>query len=482
MIPAEYRKSLTDPQSHRQQPSRGRPPSLHLLTEVAPARPVSTSPRSYQQSQSPFRYVRMETMMNEKGRPDETPMDTISAPKREEDVASSQTPNLYRPSASSSQPCCSHSNGAASSSARSSSHPRAPPSLLAVPRSSLHCDFAHHRKTRLYSLLKPWLPLILYLLTSLGFLLAIALWKEQVFQGLDDLSSWLKADERFGCAVLFFLIFLTTFPPLPLYSTFIVLSGYTFGPWTGALISYWAALAGALVVFVLSRYFFQETICRWLSRTQSVKRVVRAIEKRPKLLFLIRLAPYPYNVMNCLLAASPTLTLRTYATCTALSLFKVIIHTTLGSSIHSFAEYHVKPRPESASDGEEESTLAHYSTIAGIVLCVGIFVYLSYVARKAVNEELEDDVLPTHTDEEAIAFLSPGNDRVEEEEEEEEREDDGSVRGVMSEMPFRAATPTSSAAALSGIQSHPLQSAPRNSNGGGGWGRKGRGGNWTLPS
>jgi hypothetical protein len=29
--------------------------------------------------------------------------------------------------------------------------------------------------------------------------------------GLDNLSSWLKADEQFGYGVLFFLIFLTTF-------------------------------------------------------------------------------------------------------------------------------------------------------------------------------------------------------------------------------------------------------------------------------
>jgi len=32
-----------------------------------------------------------------------------------------------------------------------------------------------------------------------------------VFAGLDELSSWLKADENFGYGVLFFLIFLTTF-------------------------------------------------------------------------------------------------------------------------------------------------------------------------------------------------------------------------------------------------------------------------------
>ena len=160
------------------------------------------------------------------------------------------------------------------------------------------------------------------------------------------------------------------------------------------------------MVFTLSRTFFRASISRWLSCTTWIKRVVRAIENNPKLLFLIRLAPYPYNVMNCLLAASPSLTLRTYLLCTALSLPKLIIHTSIGSSIHSFAEYHVR-RPGSGESEDEGSTLSHYSTIAGIVLCLAIFVYLSYVTRKAVDEELQDeDAMEAAYSEERVAFLT----------------------------------------------------------------------------
>lgn len=247
----------------------------------------------------------------------------------------------------------------------------------------------------------------------------------QHHQGLDNLSHWLKSDEYVGYAAIFMLIFITTFresapprprvlhlsppsfaAPVPLYSTLIILSGYTYGAWTGAVISYAASLAGALVVFILSRTFFRTSIAHWLSCTLTIKRVVRAIEKRPKLLFLIRLAPYPYNVMNCLLAASPTLTLRTYTLCTALSLFKLIIHTSIGSSIRSFAEYHVVKPGETAPVRGDESALGHYSTIAGILLCLAIFFYLSYVARKAVDDELEDNIALPPDSEETMAFLS----------------------------------------------------------------------------
>ena len=169
------------------------------------------------------------------------------------------------------------------------------------------------------------------------------------------------------------------------------------------MVSYFAALFGAFAVFVLSRSYFRTSINRCLSHTASLKRVVRAIEKRPKLLFLIRLAPYPYNVMNALLAGSPTLTLRTYMTCTALSLFKVIIHTSIGASIHSFAEFHT---PDDLADGDPNKKadngdwLSQFSTGVGIFLCVALAVYLSYVARRAVDEELEhDDELLNHDDE-----------------------------------------------------------------------------------
>jgi uncharacterized membrane protein YdjX (TVP38/TMEM64 family) len=203
----------------------------------------------------------------------------------------------------------------------------------------------------------------------------------------------LQTDE-YGHAILFFLIFLTTFPPIPLYSTLTILSGYTFGPWTGAIISYLAALTGAITVFTISRTLLHDCISRWLNSTTTIKRVVRAIEKRPKLLFLIRLAPYPYNVMNALLAASPTLTFKTYTICTALSLFKVIIHTSLGASMHSFKDYH----PQSGDSSEQ--SLAQTWSIVGVLLCIAIFVYLSIVARRAVDEELDDD------SEERVAFLA----------------------------------------------------------------------------
>lgn len=230
-----------------------------------------------------------------------------------------------------------------------------------------------------------------------------------------------------------------------------MLAGYTWGTWTGFVLSYTSSLFGAIVVYFISRYFFGTSLISLLRHMPSFARTVRAVARNPKLLFLIRLAPYPYNVMNVLLAACPSLRWRTYIGCTALSLLKVVIHTSIGSGIRSFKSYHGVGEDgidDEKTESEQQSRdLAKWSTIIGAILCVLLFFYLSHVARKAVDSELEDEdmyecpngaLLPVHhrlrddlprsplyspsrhqrepsTAEERMAFLSPvGNDSDEE--------------------------------------------------------------------
>jgi uncharacterized membrane protein YdjX (TVP38/TMEM64 family) len=238
--------------------------------------------------------------------------------------------------------------------------------------------------------------------------------------------------------------------PFPLYSTLMMLAGYTWGTSTGFILSYTSSLFGAIVVYFISRYFFGTSLIALLRHMPSFARTVRAVSRNPKLLFLVRLAPYPYNVMNVLLAACPSLRWKTYIGCTAFSLLKVVIHTSIGSGIRSFKSYHGVGEGDGIDDEkttseQRSSDLAKWSTIIGVILCVLLFLYLGHIARKAVDVELEDEdmyecpnnsLLPVHrlredmsrspnsesrhqrepsTAEERMAFLSPvGNDSDEE--------------------------------------------------------------------
>ncbi|PWN86756.1 hypothetical protein FA10DRAFT_223330, partial [Acaromyces ingoldii] len=244
--------------------------------------------------------------------------------------------------------------------------------------------------------LRAYMPLLVWVAISLTSTFIVLTWHNQVFRALDRLASHLQKLGMAGRLILGALIFLTTFPPLPLYSTLIVLSGFTFGLFQGFVISYTAALAGAIVVYVLSRSVLRGWMFSLLDQSGGLKNVVRAIEKRPQLLFLIRLAPYPYNLMNTLLASAPTLTLRTYTLCTALALPKLLVHCALGTSIKNFAaasfgagNTQISSGANEAAASETAELIKHAAGFLGVGLCVGIFIYLFIVARRAVDEELE---------------------------------------------------------------------------------------------
>lgn len=279
-------------------------------------------------------------------------------------------------------------------------------------------------ETGVRSYYPPWLqayvPLLIWLGISLSSTALVIVFHAEVFVGLERMATYLQGMGLWGKCMLGSLIFLTTFPPLPLYSTLIMLCGFTFGLWQGFIISYIAALSGAIVVFTLSRTLLKEWMVGLLNKSGGLRKVVRAIEKQPKLLFLVRLAPYPYNLMNTLLASSPTLTLRTYVTCTALALPKLLIHVGLGTSIKSFSAYNGAGEGQSEEEAEAlraAENIKKWAGLVGVGLCVGIMIYLLSVARRAVDElddEGEDGYDFVLLDEEGNEVLSSDYDEDEE--------------------------------------------------------------------
>ncbi|KAI3489893.1 hypothetical protein L1887_45986 [Cichorium endivia] len=311
-------------------------------------------------------------------------------------------------------------------------------------------DAFRHPQTGMRSYYPPWLqayvPLLIWLGISLTSTALVITFHTEVFIGLDHMAAYLQGLGLRGKLMLGSLIFLTTFPPLPLYSTLIMLCGFTFGLWQGFIISYVAALSGAIVVFVLSRSLLREWMVGLLNKSGGLKKVVRAIEKQPKLLFLVRLAPYPYNLMNTLLASSPTLTMRTYVTCTALALPKLLIHTGLGTSIKNFAAYNGAAEgvsKEEAAASQTAENVKKWAGLVGIGLCIGIMVYLLSVARRAVDElddeadDAYDDVLLDDQGEELLS-----SDLDDEDGDEGDEVDDGRDRGAGVDMRERAGPST----------------------------------------
>ncbi|RIA91718.1 snare associated Golgi protein, partial [Glomus cerebriforme] len=187
--------------------------------------------------------------------------------------------------------------------------------------------------------LQPWALFIIWAILSIITLCIVLIYHKEIILMLDKFAHSVKLMGIVGGIIFYLMIFLTTFPLIIGYSTLITLSGFIFGFGIGFFISYTAALTGAITVFYLSRKWFKKSVGKLLHKNNSMGAVVKAVEKKGfKLLFLIRLAPYPYNVLNTLLSATH-LSLKTFTGATALSLFKLMIHVWIGSQLSSFSTH-----------------------------------------------------------------------------------------------------------------------------------------------
>lgn len=91
---------------------------------------------------------------------------------------------------------------------------RSPAPVHYPPQSREPCEDSRCLSCGWFSNLSPrsrlWLSFGAWGATSIGFILAIAFWKKEVFTGLDNLSHWLAAQGFKGYAIIFLLIFVTT--------------------------------------------------------------------------------------------------------------------------------------------------------------------------------------------------------------------------------------------------------------------------------
>jgi len=213
-------------------------PSLHLVTSATPAQPISTRVQNHKQSESPFRYLN-ERLGNERAldEKDQTPLADISSSSGRRASSTSRATHRSSPSNSRSPtPTPSHHRTHTKQSSQRG-RPATPVTLLVPagngrgPASRRAGQLERSLRPSLFTRLQPWIPIILYGISSLGFVVAIAFWRTEIFQGmgsllrtrcpaadppnpflgLDDLSHRLQEESSYGYGVIFLLIWITTF-------------------------------------------------------------------------------------------------------------------------------------------------------------------------------------------------------------------------------------------------------------------------------
>ncbi|KAI8066178.1 snare associated Golgi protein-domain-containing protein [Thamnidium elegans] len=209
------------------------------------------------------------------------------------------------------------------------------------------------------------------------------------------------------------LIFSSAFPPVIGYGTYQTLSGFTFGFQIGFPISYFSALLGAIVCFSLSRMFLKARVARMLSKYPNLEAVVHAVEKKGfKLFILIRLSPYPFNLLNVVFAAT-NISLFHFAAGTALTLLKIALHVYIGANLTSLAKHILGEEEDLTEDEIRVEKLKSFAMVVGTIITFIGMAYIYRVAKAAIKEanlDQPEHFLPPRDDEEegvSLTLLGP---------------------------------------------------------------------------
>ncbi len=158
------------------------------------------------------------------------------------------------------------------------------------------------------------------------FIIVFATHKEDVIHALTSFSLWLNTHPA-GPILVFLMIALTACPPMPGYSTMVIFTGFVYRM-EGWFIASSAAVFGASIVFLITRNF---KIGFTMDRNWMV--IAKIIEKKGLwFVLLLRLAPSPFNLSNVIFAVTKV-KYSTFASATALSTIKLLMHVYLGSFV-----------------------------------------------------------------------------------------------------------------------------------------------------
>ncbi|PSN63364.1 hypothetical protein BS50DRAFT_110278 [Corynespora cassiicola Philippines] len=239
-------------------------------------------------------------------------------------------------------------------------------------------DKMNRRAMGQYNKLSP-VQKILFIVGGLtAFVLSILflVYNERIFHSMLPVAKKWR-DIPAGWLILWFLIFVVSFPPLIGYSSLLTIAGFVYGFPNGWFIAATATVCGSTAAFILSRSLLKTYVHRLVANDKRFAALALTLKHDGlKLLVMIRMCPLPYSISNGAVATFPTVHWASFGLATAIVSPKLMLHIFIGSQLEKIAESGGKMDPGTKA-------LSYVSIGIGAVagIATGWFMYQKTKAR-----------------------------------------------------------------------------------------------------
>jgi uncharacterized membrane protein YdjX (TVP38/TMEM64 family) len=207
-----------------------------------------------------------------------------------------------------------------------------------------------------------------------------------------DVRSWLQAaliwvDSLGLWAPVGFILLYNVATVLLLPGAVLTLGGgVLFGLWWGTVYVLIAATLGATIAFLMGRHLARDWVLRKIQSNRKFKAIDQAVAQQGfKIVFLTRLSPvFPFNLLNYTFGITKV-SLKDYVLGSIGMLPGTLLYVYIGSLVSSLA---LLGMPNQSSDPQVQIWL-WASKIVGFGATIGVTVYVTRLAKAALNDSLE---------------------------------------------------------------------------------------------
>lgn len=207
----------------------------------------------------------------------------------------------------------------------------------------------------------------------------IAAFNPQIW--LKDSLDWIKSQGAVGAGAFILLYIIATVAFLP-GSLLTLGAGVVFGVVLGSGLVFVGSTLGATAAFLVGRYLARNWVAKKIEGNQKFASIDRAVGKEGfKIVLLTRLSPiFPFNVLNYAMGLT-SVSLKDYVFASVGMLPGTIMYVYLGSLAGDLATIGTESQPENLA-------ITWTIRIVGFIATVAVTVYVTRVARKALEEEI----------------------------------------------------------------------------------------------